>query len=110
MKFPFSEQPYEIYPNFKGGEKALDAKMTSDGMNRIISGKLVPGATIGMHTHETNSEVIYILSGEAKVYYDDGVDICKAGDVHYCPKGHTHSLTNNSTTEELTFFAVVPEQ
>ena len=31
------------------------------------------------------------------------------GDCHYCPKGHTHSLINNSD-EDLVFFAVVPVQ
>ena len=33
----------------------------------------------------------------------------EAGDCHYCPKGHTHSLINVGK-EDLVFFAVVPEQ
>jgi len=33
----------------------------------------------------------------------------KEGEVHYCPKGHTHSLVNDSDAE-LWFSAVVPQQ
>ena len=70
MNFNYNEQEYEEFPNFKGGEKSLYAKMFHDEKNRIIYGKLM---------------------------------------CHYCPKGHTHSLMNDSDAE-LEFFAVVPEQ
>ena len=33
----------------------------------------------------------------------------EAGVCHYCPKGHTHSMINDSD-EDLVFFAVVPVQ
>lgn len=97
------------FPNFKGGEKYLSAKMNFDGKNRILHGTLIPGATIGLHTHETNSEIIYILSGQGKVLYDGEEFEISEGMVHYCPKGHSHSLINNSK-DDLVFFAVVPEQ
>lgn len=58
MNFNYHEQEYEEFPNFKGGEKSLYAKMFHDEKNRIIYGKLIPGASIGVHTHETNSEII----------------------------------------------------
>lgn len=63
MNFNYNEQEYEEFPNFKGGEKSLYAKMFHDEKNRIIYGKLIPGASIGVHTHETNSEIIYITKG-----------------------------------------------
>lgn len=110
MKIPYSEIKAEIFPNFKGGEKNLKAKMFFDGSNRILHGRLEVGGTIGIHCHETSSEIIYILSGDGKVLIDDTVEYLKPGDCHYCPKGHTHSLQNNSTTEDLEFFAVIPEQ
>lgn len=99
----------QILPNFKGGEKEMEAKMTFDGKNRILHGTLHQGASIGLHTHETNSEVMYILSGKGRVIYDDTEEFVSAGQCHYCPKGHKHSLINESE-EPLVFFAVVPEQ
>lgn len=110
MKIAYPEIEAEVYPNFKGGEKNLTAKMFFDGKNRILHGSLEVGATIGLHCHDTSSEIIYILSGDGRVLIDDGIEYLKPGDCHYCPKGHTHSLQNNSETEPLVFFAVVPEQ
>ena len=40
--------------------------------------------------------------------YDAGVETLAAGDCHYCPEHHTHRLINDSS-EDLTFFAVVPQ-
>ena len=91
-------------PEFLGGEGVFHARMQLDGLNKIMRGMLEPGASIGLHTHETSSEIIYILSGEGKVLYDGDDFPLKAGDCHYCPKGHAHSLRN------LEFFAVVPNQ
>lgn len=98
-----------VIPNFKGGEKSISAKMFFDGNNRILHGVLESGATIGLHTHETNSEVIYFLKGTGKVLYDGEYERVEEGMCHYCPKGHTHSLINDSDAD-LVFFAVVPEQ
>ena len=53
-----------VHDNFKGGEKHLEAKMFFDGTNRILTrARLIPGASIGMHTHDDSCEVIFILEG-----------------------------------------------
>ena len=109
MIIDFKNQQAEVMQNFKGGEKSLLAKMYFDGKNRILHGVLESGATIGVHTHETNSEIIYILSGKGKVLYDGEYETISEGMCHYCPLGHTHSLINDSDSA-LVFFAVVPEQ
>ena len=98
-----------VLPNFKGGEKECKAKMYFDGTTRILHGTLEAGASIGYHKHETNSEIIFILSGEARCLYDDGEERLSAGQCHYCPVGHSHALINASSSEPLIFFAIVPE-
>ena len=85
------------------------ARMYTDGDNKIMRGKLEPGCSIGLHTHEGNSETIYILSGTGKVLYDGEYEPVSAGSCHYCPRGHAHSLINDSDGD-LVFFAVVPER
>jgi oxalate decarboxylase/phosphoglucose isomerase-like protein (cupin superfamily) len=47
--------------------------------------------------------------GTGRVLMDGEYEKLEAGMCHYCPKGHTHSLMNDSDAE-LEFFAVVPEQ
>ncbi len=109
MIIDFKNEQAQEFENFKGGEKSLLAKMFFDGNNRILHGVLESGATIGLHTHETNSEIIYILKGKGKVLYNGEYEKVEEGMCHYCPKGHTHSLINDSDSD-LEFFAVVPEQ
>ena len=46
---------------FYGGDGALIANMYVDEKNKILRGKLVPGATIGLHKHLPSSEIIFIL-------------------------------------------------
>ena len=109
MNIDFSEMELSVLPSFKGGEKELRAKMFFDGANRIMKGLLIPGASIGMHTHEDSSEIIFITSGRGSVILDGDSSPVYAGLCHYCPKGHTHSLVNDSDAD-LEFLAVVPIQ
>ena len=71
--------------------------------------RLIPGASVGLHTHQGSSETIYILEGGGKVIYDGEELRISAGQVHYCPEGHEHSMIND-TESDLVFFAVVPQQ
>ncbi len=112
MLIGFDKMETTVIPHMRGGEKEASIKIFNDGLCKIMNGKLIPGATIGMHTHESSCEIIYILSGKGKILYDDGCEPLEAGSCHYCPKGHAHSLMNDSPEggEDLCFFAVVPEQ
>ncbi len=116
MTIKFDEMDITILPEFKGGEKELAANMFFDGTNRILKGRLIPGATIGMHTHDDSCEVIFVLEGNGTIVEKEpGCEAGQtrsvaAGDCLYCPKGHTHSLRNTSSEGDLVFYAVVPRQ
>ncbi len=105
------ELELKVFPKFYDGNKEYRANMYIDDNGRIMYGLLIPGASIGMHKHETSSEIIFITKGEGKVIFEqDGktkIEYFKAGEAHYCPKGCLHSLLNE-TDERLEFFAVVP--
>lgn len=109
MIIDFHSMEETVIPHFLDGEGEIRAKMFVDERNRILHGVLEPGCSIGYHAHETSSEIIYVLSGTGVVKVEDGEEPVKAGECHYCPKGHSHSLINNSDGL-LEFFAVVPQQ
>lgn len=110
MIIDINKLPVKTLVNFNGGEKELLANMfVDDAGNKIFCGKLVAGASIGLHTHETSCEVIYVLKGKGTVLYNGEYEDVSEGLCHYCPKGQSHSLINNSD-EDLIFFAVVPVQ
>lgn len=95
-------------PNFKGGENEIYAKMNFDGLNRIMQIRVPKGSTIGLHTHETNSEIIFCISGEAVFICNGEREVLKPGQCHYCPKGSTHTCINEKD-EDFRAYAVVPE-
>ena len=109
MLIDFAAMEEQIIPHMRGGEKEAAMWIHTDAMGKIMKGRLIPGASIGLHTHETNSEIIYVLEGTGKVLCDGAYEPLAAGSCHYCPKGHAHSLINDSAAD-LVFFAVVPEQ
>lgn len=109
MIIDFKNMEEQILPNFKGGEKAYAVKKFTDDRNMIMYGRLESGASIGLHTHEGNCEMFYIIEGTGKVLMDGEYERVETGMCHYCPIGHTHSLINDSDSD-LVFFAVVAEQ
>ena len=109
MLLDFEKMAAMTLKNFKGGEKEFSAKMFSDDLNRIMYAHLGPGASIGLHTHEDNSEIVYALAGEAVVTCNGRKELLRAGQCHYCPKGQAHAMKNEGT-EDFVCFNVVPQQ
>lgn len=109
MKIDFSEIKEKNIQEFNGGTGTTLLRMFEDSKEKILFARLKPGASVGLHSHMTSSEVIFILSGEGRVLYDGTMETLGPGDCHYCPMGHSHSLINQGN-EELVFWAVVPEQ
>ena len=66
---------------------------------------LEPGNTVGEHLHDTDSEVFYVLAGRAIMIEDGQRTEVSAGDIEYCPKGHSHGI-ENPYDEPMTFLAL----
>lgn len=105
----FSKILVEEMPEFKGGTGITRAKKFLTENIKIMNMSFRPGDSIGLHTHDTNCEVIYVLSGKARCVLDGVTEIVEVGQVHYCPKGHEHSLACEGD-EELQVLAIIPEQ
>lgn len=69
---------------------------------------LDPGATVGWHRHEGETEPYYILDGNGIFVDDDGSrNEVGAGDICTIFPGQCHALENNSQTDTLTFIALI---
>ena len=99
MLIRFDELEPSVVSHMKGGEGEARLQLVQDVDNKIMRSVLAPGASIGLHTHETSSEVMYFLSGTGKVLYDGVWEPVAPGTCHYCPKGHSHSLVNDGTED-----------
>lgn len=64
-----------------------------------------PGGRARAHLHEGHETTIYVLSGEAVMWYGEGLReklSCRAGDFLYIPAGTPHLPANLSPTEPCT--------
>ena len=108
MLIEFDKLEETVQEHFRGGDGSVTSRKYTDANIKISLGRLSPGGSIGLHTHATNSEVIFIFSGAWKAPYDGAFEALGPGSCHYCPQGHSHSLINDGT-EELCYLAVIPE-
>lgn len=109
MIIDFDKIEEQISPKFKGGEGNYISRSYTDDSCKIMRGKLEKGCSIGLHTHETNCEIIYVISGSGKVIYDGIAKSIQESQCHYCPKGHSHTLINEND-EPLIFMGIVVNQ
>ena len=102
----------EYRENMRGGNGTVEitnfatpAELNDKG--RLFANiTLKPGCGIGFHVHEKDSELFYMMKGEA-LYNDNGVEsIVRAGDVMLCPAGTGHAITNNGK-EDAELCAVI---
>ncbi len=108
MIIDFQNIEEKVIENFRGGEKSLALRAYADADNKIMMGRLEPGASVGLHKHVGNSEIVYVISGSGKAVYNGETMRLEAGMCHYCPQDCEHTVINDGT-EEIVIFAVVPE-
>lgn len=99
----------DLQTNFKGGEGDVAFRIFKDDLNKIMRVRMTPHSSVGLHSHETDSEIIMVLKGSGKIVFDGQELPIREGLVHYCPKGHSHTIIND-TDQELHLCCVVPQQ
>jgi mannose-6-phosphate isomerase-like protein (cupin superfamily) len=87
-------------------EHFMDQEMAK-GAGRLFAKTIIPpGASIGVHKHEGDSEVYFILEGKALVH-DNGAEVTlNPGDCNFCPDGGSHGIENIGSTD-LVYIAVI---
>ena len=94
--------------DFRGGHGVFDRRIFEDPRVKIIYSTLRPGASTGLHRHEQNCEIMFVVSGEGHFYDNGEEEVLHAGQCHYCAMGHEHYV-ENQTDHDLLFLAIVAE-
>ena len=103
MIVDFDKIKEEHIDGFKGGEGKLDMRAYVDDKARIMYSTLRPGAFSGKHQHVGTFEVMYVISGELTVHYDDKTEVARVGQLHYC-----FHWFENCTDHDVVYLAIVP--
>ncbi len=95
----------EYRENMRGGNGTVEITNFASPEELNNKGRLFanitlkPGCSIGYHVHEKDSELFYLIKGEA-LYNDNGVAVpVSAGDVMLCPAGTGHAIANNGEAD-----------
>jgi mannose-6-phosphate isomerase-like protein (cupin superfamily) len=78
-----------------GTENIYNRPLYSDSLSSSFL--IVIKKEVKPHLHETHSEQVYVISGEADMMLGDQKIHIKAGDIIYIPKGTAHSAVVTSS-------------
>ena len=70
--------------------------------------RIPPGGKANAHLHENHESAIYIISGEAEMWFGEGLEehaVTRAGDFIYIPAGVPHQPFNTGQTECIAVIA-----
>ena len=105
-----SEQKKSVREYMRGGKEYVQLASLSKELPeraRLFSMlTLVPGASIGYHVHEGETELFYFLDGCGRVQDDDQYFDISAGDSMCTTNGHGHSVENTGD-HDLVILAVI---
>jgi len=110
------DQTVEKRYNVRGGAgspefRELFSKAEAGGRADLLAViTLQPGESIGLHSHDTNAELYYILSGVVTVTEDGAVYQLEPGDAAFCGDGHSHSMSNETDVPVSVLAVIVPDR
>ncbi len=102
----------EKIANMRGGKGEVEIthlleKEFMKGRARLLAKlRIPPNSSVGLHKHEGEFEVFFILSGKG-VFHDNGKDVpVQAGDVCFTDSGESHYI-ENASDEDLVLLAFI---
>lgn len=108
-----TDMSVEIREHMRGGEGSAEiTKLAGDlpeNMRLFAQIKLPPGASIGYHVHERETELFAFIKGEGRLRDDDMYAHVKAGDSMLTFPGHGHAVENTGDTDLVLIAAIVKE-
>lgn len=107
------QQSHSVREFMRGGRKQVELTELSAGLPgkmRLFSLlTLIPGASIGYHVHEGETEMFYFLEGNGRVRDDDATLDVTAGDSMATFSGHGHAVENTGDTDLVILAAIIKD-
>lgn len=107
------QQSHSVRENMRGGKKHVLFTNLSEKVPervRVYSTlTLVPGASIGYHVHEGETELFYFMEGFGRVQDDEAFYDVQAGDSMATFSGHGHGVENTGDTDLVLLACIVKD-
>lgn len=113
MVIEYKDMAVESRVQMRGGNGTAEiTKLAGElpgNMRLFAQIRLAPGASIGYHVHEHETELFAFIAGEGRVQDDDAFISVKAGDSMLTFPGHGHAVENTSESDLILIAAIVKE-
>ena len=109
MYLKFSEFPVTVMENMRGGKGVVyirKSPITLENMKMYAQITIPCGASIGLHAHTEDEEVITVISGSGVLWIKDQKYDLNVGDISLTKKDCYHSIENNNQ-EDLVLLACI---
>ena len=107
------QQAHSVREYMRGGMKHVQFDDLSAALPervRVFSVlTLIPGASIGYHVHENETELFYFLEGNGRFRDDDQTFDVSAGDSTATCSGHGHAVENTGDTNLVLLACIVKD-
>lgn len=107
------QQNHFVREFMRGGKKHVEMTELSarlpEKMRLFNILTLIPGASIGYHVHEDETELFYFVEGNGRVQDDDAFFDVSAGDSMATFSGHGHGVENTGDTNLVIVAAIVKD-
>ncbi|MCD7837648.1 MAG: cupin domain-containing protein [Clostridiales bacterium] len=106
---------HAVIENMRGGEGAihlehvLENSETGDRTGLCSVCTVEPGCSIGLHTHDTNAEIYYMLEGQLELNQNGKICTIQAGDVVFTADGESHSVANRGDQAAKLLAVIFPQ-
>ena len=107
------QQQHSVREFMRGGKKFVQHTQLSEKLPErlrlfnILT--LIPGASIGYHVHEGETELFYFMEGNGRVQDDDAFFDISAGDSMATFSGHGHGVENTGDTDLVILAAIIKD-
>ncbi len=109
MIINFENLTPNVVEKMRSGEGSVQLIKYTDEVNSIVRITIKQNCSIGLHTHEADQEIIYVIKGKGICLEDGKAFELVPGLANYCAKGKNHSI-RNPYSEDLELFAVITKQ
>ena len=107
------QQLHGVREFMRGGKKQVNTTELStrlpDNMRLFSLLTLIPGASIGYHVHENETEMFYFMEGHGRVQDDDKVYDVGEGDSMSTFSGPGHGVENTGDTDLVILAAIIKD-
>ena len=91
------------------GTGEMSARFYAGEGGKLISCRIHPGGSIGLHSHPTSDDLNFVLAGTGVALCDGQEEPLETGECHLCKKGSHHSIQKTSEGD-LVLLTVVVER